>query len=270
MLQDDPFPIQWDGLKQHCWNLREWWSNLQKAEERLDGKLHIELTANLLWFIWKARNEGVFNLHQQQAGWICKRACDDWWEWKLAKEAERIDQSLGSNNETGDQRQDQTSNGIMMIHTDAALNNVKSKAGIGIVVSNHQGKYVSTWAIPKAFGADPALLEADGIRTAMIYAIHHAWAAIVIHSDCKKVIDMINKVDVDNSLLSILVRDIIRLAKSCWRCSFCFVKRELNEASHSLAKFAINLIQEVKWEASFPIWLKSKTQEMFRVLTHQL
>ena len=38
-------------------------------------------------------------------------------------------------------------------------------------------------------------------------------------------------------------------------CYFSFVRREGNHVSHKLAKYAINLISEVKWKDSFPLWL---------------
>ncbi|XP_071902615.1 uncharacterized protein [Coffea arabica] len=56
------FPIKWDGLEHLKGSFWSWWESLQQARERADGKAHIEMTANLLWHIWKARNNWNFNL----------------------------------------------------------------------------------------------------------------------------------------------------------------------------------------------------------------
>lgn len=129
------------------------------------------------------------------------------------------------------------------INTDAGLSESKLKAGLGIVACDCQGKLHKTWAIPVDYSSEPAILEAEEIRLALLYARQENWATINICSDCKVVIDKINNHEIDESMLSIVIFDILKLVESFWFCSFCFVKREVNGVSHSLAKFAINLIK---------------------------
>lgn len=262
-------PLQWDGLKQHCWNFWDWWSHLLEAEQRPEGKKHIELTANLLWYIWKTRNEGTFNQEQRQPQWTVTRAIDDWWEFREALENDDRGDPV-RNLLPGNLRREDFHQAAFTINTDAGLSESELKAGFGIVARDRQGKLHKTWAIPVEYRADPAILEAEAIRLALLYAIQENWADIIICSDCKVVIDKINNHELDESMLSIVICDILNLVHSFWCCSFCFVKREVNGVSHSLAKFAIKLIKEVKWETSFPMWLKKKSQDDDRALAQQL
>ncbi|KAL3502671.1 hypothetical protein ACH5RR_037120 [Cinchona calisaya] len=55
-------PLHWDGLNQFRGNLWNWWSELMGAANRTDGRDHIILTVNILWQIWKSRNEMQFIL----------------------------------------------------------------------------------------------------------------------------------------------------------------------------------------------------------------
>nr|XP_027060725.1 uncharacterized protein LOC113687277 [Coffea arabica] len=78
------FPIKWDGLEHLKGSFWLWWESLQQARERADGKAHIEMTANLLWHIWKARNNWNFNLCNQEGYQISQYAMVDWLEFKEA------------------------------------------------------------------------------------------------------------------------------------------------------------------------------------------
>ncbi|XP_071909906.1 uncharacterized protein [Coffea arabica] len=50
-------PIQWDGLTGQTGNFRVWWTAMLEASCRKEEREHIELTTNILWQIWKRRNE---------------------------------------------------------------------------------------------------------------------------------------------------------------------------------------------------------------------
>ncbi|XP_027177900.1 uncharacterized protein LOC113777055 [Coffea eugenioides] len=67
-------PIQWDGLE----NLREkfwlWWSELVEATAREKGEEHITFIVNLLWQIWKDRNEINFNRKGRGPGVVTNKA----------------------------------------------------------------------------------------------------------------------------------------------------------------------------------------------------
>ena len=51
--------MKWDGIEDQRGNFSRWWNVLTDARSRPEGMEHIALTVNILWQIWKARNEKV-------------------------------------------------------------------------------------------------------------------------------------------------------------------------------------------------------------------
>lgn len=58
------FPVNWDSLHQQREKFWEWWESLLQAKERDKGEEHVAVTVNLLWHIWKAKNNSNFNMMQ--------------------------------------------------------------------------------------------------------------------------------------------------------------------------------------------------------------
>ncbi|XP_071921380.1 uncharacterized protein [Coffea arabica] len=50
-------PLSWEGLEVFDKSFWNWWEELRGASSRENGRDHITLTVNLLWQIWKARND---------------------------------------------------------------------------------------------------------------------------------------------------------------------------------------------------------------------
>lgn len=54
-------PITWDGIKHLRNNFLHWWTEIIDASKAKHREGHGELTLNILWQIWKARNETISN-----------------------------------------------------------------------------------------------------------------------------------------------------------------------------------------------------------------
>ncbi|XP_071928124.1 uncharacterized protein [Coffea arabica] len=67
-------PLQWDGLKEQTGTFQVWWTAILEATNRTNGKEHIELTVNILWQLWKRRNEWKFNAKQRHPWKIVQKA----------------------------------------------------------------------------------------------------------------------------------------------------------------------------------------------------
>ena len=115
----------------------------------------------------------------------------------------------------------------ILMFTDAAMDKKRSRGGLGIATKDHNGKLVKTWAIPTGMMKDAAILEAEAIRSAMLKALEEGWTSLLIHSDCKCLVDRINHGCIGLSLLDMLADDIVHLSRSFWRCSFIFTGREI-------------------------------------------
>ena len=57
---------------------------MQEARSRNDGIKHVEIAANFLWQIWKARNELYFNQALKEGYQVSKKAVEEWMEYDKA------------------------------------------------------------------------------------------------------------------------------------------------------------------------------------------
>ncbi|GER46293.1 RNA-binding KH domain-containing protein [Striga asiatica] len=69
-------PTTWDGLVQKTADFKGWWLCLKKKSPSTDDR--IQLTSYLLWGIWKARNQWVFEQVQRPAKEVVQFTLNDW------------------------------------------------------------------------------------------------------------------------------------------------------------------------------------------------
>ncbi|KAL3538472.1 hypothetical protein ACH5RR_001838 [Cinchona calisaya] len=153
------------------------------------------------------------------------------------------------------------SHDIVVLNTDAATDNGKEKAGLGIVPRNVRGNMLATWAVNCHVCDDVVELEGLTIRLATQKAIEEEWRNVLILSDSKKIVATINSNTKIFCLLGVILDDIQTLQTSLDDYNFAFVRREKNKISYVLAKFTINLCYSVIWKFSFPVWLERLAQE---------
>ncbi|XP_027150166.1 uncharacterized protein LOC113750386 [Coffea eugenioides] len=209
------FPIKWDGIQESSWNFWKWWEALQSARCRVNGISHIEATTNFLWQLWKARNVCNFNKESTKGNLISSRALEEWLEykqmWDLEKRESKKDDPEVPTMTITEELQDQH---VILMFTDATMDKKRSRGGLGIATKDHNGKLVKTWAIPTGMMKDAAILEAEAIRSAMLKALEEGWTSLLIHSDCKCLVDRFNHRCIGLSLLDVLVDDIVHLSRS--------------------------------------------------------
>ena len=59
-------PVQWDVIQNLTGCFKQWWATLVQVKCRNEGKQHIVLTANILWQLWKDRNELEFERNDRE------------------------------------------------------------------------------------------------------------------------------------------------------------------------------------------------------------
>lgn len=89
-------PLQWDGAADLTGNFKNWWWTIMEATSRNGGGDHIALMANILWQLWKARNDWEFNDKVRHPLSVVQQAHHDWLEFDQAS----INEAKGSRFET--------------------------------------------------------------------------------------------------------------------------------------------------------------------------
>ncbi|XP_071916171.1 uncharacterized protein [Coffea arabica] len=146
---------------------------------------------------------------------------------------------------------------FMCLNTDAAIKQNDAKINWGVVARCKEGKLRGAWAGCEGRKGVPPVEEARAIRKALLFVNKNGWRNIIIQSDCKRIIDQIREGNLSDHLACAVLCDILVLSKDFSSCLFSFVKREGNNVSHHLAKFALNSVSEIAWMESFPSWLIS-------------
>ncbi|XP_071914084.1 uncharacterized protein [Coffea arabica] len=156
------------------------------------------------------------------------------------------------------------SRGQIKINSDAAFSQNMKRTGISAVARNAEGKMMKAWARAELKVSEPQVEEAAAIRMGMQMACDANWKEVEFQSDCKEVVDMINKEKDHHTRIATVLEDIANMRCLFEQCTFSFVHRAGNSCAHSLAKFAVKLTKNVEWEECFPMWIHESAQKDYK------
>jgi ribonuclease HI len=145
--------------------------------------------------------------------------------------------------------------GTAVLNVDAALFAASNRMGVGIVIRDHNGIFLSACCQVLNEVTMPELAEALAIRSAVTLARDEGFDKIKLVSDCLSVVQRIGTASRDRSIVGVVVEDIKSLAKSFLSVQFSHVSRSCNNSAHSLARRA---------ELSSPVFYRHLVPEFIR------
>ncbi|XP_071933020.1 uncharacterized protein [Coffea arabica] len=156
--------------------------------------------------------------------------------------------------------------GVIRLYTDAAISAKGIRTGQGIIARNWKGKLLKAKGVVTQGRGIASKEEALAIRNALLMAKQQGWTQIIVHSDCKLVVEQINRSREYDFTIATILEDVQDLSTGFERCSFVFIPRTENEISHVLAHFPVKLVHDIEWEHDFPIWLVDLVKKDCRVV----
>mgnify|MGYP004702503179 CR=1 FL=1 len=120
-------PLRWDGLEEFRNNFWIWWEELRGAVVREQGREHITLTVNILWQIWKSRNNIQFNNRSSEPLGVVNKALREWNEFQLAQEGGAKHVNLAMGEQVKGRRWEVPQAGWIKLNTDATVDTRKGK-----------------------------------------------------------------------------------------------------------------------------------------------
>ncbi|XP_027075749.2 uncharacterized protein [Coffea arabica] len=184
-------PIRWEKLRDLQCNLWRWGEVVAQTGSKEDGMKHINLTVNILWQIWKARGNVVFEQQRGEARDIVLRAQQEWLEYEEVLQQEGATKQKGMAANQKEQVKVPSVEGIIRFSTDAALNARMIRTGKGIVARHRTGKIIRAKGVVERKKGEALMEETLTIRLALQMAREVGWRKIAILSDCKMATDYI-------------------------------------------------------------------------------
>ncbi|XP_027118308.1 uncharacterized protein [Coffea arabica] len=260
--------VRWEGLRDLQGNLWRWWVAVAQTGTKESGTEHISLTANIMWNIWKARNKVAFEQKRKEAKEIGLKAQQEWQEYEdVRKQEEGYKKTAGGKGKFKPGKEP-VLDGVIRINTDAALNARMIRTGKGIVARHWTGEIIRARGVVEQKKGDALMEETLAIRLALQMAREEGWGKIAIFSDCKTATNYINDNNVQDGILATILEDIADMVQVFDYCTISWKPRSLNTASHRLACFASQLVNDVNWVNQFPCWLKEANRLDDRAYTH--
>uniref|UniRef100_A0A803NGJ4 Reverse transcriptase domain-containing protein n=1 Tax=Cannabis sativa TaxID=3483 RepID=A0A803NGJ4_CANSA len=140
----------------------------------------------------------------------------------------------------------------LKLNVDAALHSDKKILGVGAVVRNHQGQVIAAFSKPVqgCFRSDE--MEAKALFHSINWVMQQQLPITHIETDALRVSMALNSSSIDLSCFSDLIMDVRYLLSSFSGVIVSHVKRNANHAAHGLAKYALELDEDVCWTGVIP------------------
>ncbi|KAK8984388.1 hypothetical protein V6N11_029703 [Hibiscus sabdariffa] len=135
---------------------------------------------------------------------------------------------------------------------DSTFNSRSGSATTGVIGRNNQGLIMAACSFPHRNVADVFAAEAYACKQAVLFAKDLGFPRVIIEGNSLTIIKKINSDSADRSSIYPIVRDIKFLTQSFTSISFCFVRREANNAAHALARECRNYLDPRYWMEQAP------------------
>ncbi|XP_027181659.1 uncharacterized protein LOC113780035 [Coffea eugenioides] len=238
-------PLQWDGLREQTGNFQAWWTALLEATCRTEGKEHIELTANILWQLWKRRNEWQFNAKHRHPWKTIQKAQQEWQELKAVQSKQEI---FTEDAVIADEEEDleEARRNEIQIRISTKVQDQTNRVGMGIFASTFNNQWVAAWALIDRKTMNQMQSTAEAVKMAIIKARHQQWKEIVVHIPCPQLLKMIKERMAKDIKMATLIDDINDLRSLFQKCSFC-LDRSLDSRCEVISDYALGIFQDEEW-----------------------
>ena len=126
------------------------------------------------------------------------------------------------------------------------------QAGIGVVIHNAEGSVMAALSQLIPLRTTVAQVEALAARKAIELALEIGFTRVDIEGDSKTIYKELNSTDLSLALHGHVIQDTKYLASSFVSHRFSHVRRQGNNVTHALARWAINLPNLTVWMEDVP------------------
>ncbi|WOH01628.1 hypothetical protein DCAR_0521012 [Daucus carota subsp. sativus] len=237
------------GFAKECWQQKGFDSNVWDIESSHEWLLHtlangpdeiLVKMVSVLWGVWFARNKRIFENRFMSPATVMAWSAKQILEWQIANKKVSFSPHL-SNRQQGDGRKWQVpEQGCLKINVDASVVDGQNSFGIGMVLRNHQGHYITGKKM--RFAGSFSVMEAEmtGITEALTWAQNYT-NAVVIESDSLLSVEAIQNGQENLLELGDLIHQCRNILRHNDRLKLNFVRKQANKVAHSIARIPCEL-----------------------------
>lgn len=182
----------------------------------MDGQQHLELTANVLWQIWKDRNDKEFKGKDNDRLHTINKAMNEWMEFTEAickgknRSIEETSEGMRGDEGNGDGTEE------VILEIGVKGQESSNILGIGVVATTTDNQRKEGWALVERSSSQKLQDDAMATRLALI----KGWTKVKVLINNKRLVNMMQQGTVSDIKMAALVEDI-RLLEHLFRmCSF--------------------------------------------------
>lgn len=143
------------------------------------------------------------------------------------------------------------------INVDALINKEGLKMGVGILISNGEGRIVAARTLQIPFVVDPLQAEALASWYGVSFGREMGGSKVILEGDSLMVMAALKKGEVCNQAHGLLLEDIQSTFANFLSLEVHHVKREANMPAHVLAKYAVSHSLDKIWVGECPPFILS-------------
>nr|XP_027060751.1 uncharacterized protein LOC113687311 [Coffea arabica] len=241
-------PIQWEGTQEYNGCFKRWWTAIIEARYRASGAQHLALTVNILWQIWKARNDWEFKGEYHQPWKTIKKAQEEWLEFEEATNKETRMSTGETSLDNHDDQQLEPEGGTVIMRVAATSYTDKPALGIGITLAEGNQEPKIGWALRERSSGVQLVDEAVALKLAMCKATTLQQRKVQFQVLNKQLLNLIRSQKASDIRVATMVEDIVQLKGMFHMCSFCLVNSGNNHLSSRISLYALGItIDEELW-----------------------
>ncbi|XP_027098872.1 uncharacterized protein [Coffea arabica] len=203
-------------------NFKKWWSSVIEARYGQQGMEHIALTVTIVWHIWKARKERMFEAKVKEPMRIITKASNEWLEFQSMDKPRRV------------------------LRVSVSRQKETSTVGYGIAAKDGGGCYIAGWGLREKMTGCNIQQEVEAIRYALIKTLEQEWTTITVETTSKELLNQLQRNANRNNLVATLLEDIQAPSILFRMCSFCLVGIENTDLSYIISAQALSRNQDVE------------------------
>jgi pentatricopeptide repeat protein len=248
----------WQELEKAC-SLRRRLKTFRSARQWLFDYLAISTDEEAttmtitLWHIWQARNDARNGEGQLRPHFVVEKIRAD-------TEMALLHLYKPSNSNMCDpfrpKRWAPPPEGSVMVNVDAALFAESNRIGIGLVIRDHNGRFLAACRRGLEGFTEPEIAEATALRHAVRFVSILPYNQVTFASDCLSLIQKLHATSKDQSQVAAIIQDIKQTTQASITFSFIHVSRCCNVVAHILARSADQLSESV-WYSEAPEFIQA-------------